>query len=45
MTIGLDKKTLLSAMWEKGLLMPAYLGGFDQPGNAVSLDKRAMVKS
>ena len=34
MTIGLEKKTLLSAKWEEGLLMPVYLGGYDYPGNA-----------
>jgi len=31
MTIGLDKKTLLSAIWEEGLMVPAYLGGLQQP--------------
>ena len=34
-------KTLLSAIWEKGLLMPAYLGGFYQPSDAVCLGKGA----
>ena len=36
-------KTLLSAIWEEGLFIPAYLGGFYQPSNAVCLGKRAMV--
>ena len=27
-------KTLLSAIWEKGLIVQAYLGGFQQPSNA-----------
>ena len=29
-----NKKTLLSAIWEKGLIVQAYLGGFQQPSNA-----------
>jgi hypothetical protein len=29
-----NKKTLLSAIWEKGLIVPSYLGGFQQPSNA-----------
>tara|TARA_B100001013_G_scaffold100610_1_gene56857 strand:+ start:340 stop:477 length:138 start_codon:yes stop_codon:yes gene_type:complete len=45
MTIGLEKKTLLSAKWEEGLLMPVYLGGFYQPSNAVCLGKRRVIKS
>ena len=36
-------KTLLSTIWEEGLFIPAYLGGFYQPSNAVCLGKRAMV--
>ena len=30
-------KTLLSAIWEEGLFIPAYSGGFYQPSYAVSL--------
>ena len=38
------KKTRLSAIREKGLFIPAYLGALYQPGNAICLGKRAMVK-
>jgi hypothetical protein len=38
-------KTLLSAIWEEGLIVPAYLGGLQQPSNAVCLGKRMVVKS
>ncbi len=40
-----NKKTLLSAIREKDLLMPADLGGFYQPSNAGCLGKRRVVKS
>jgi len=38
-------KALLSAIWEEGLLMPAYSGGFYQPSDAVCLGKRRVVGS
>jgi len=45
MTIGLDKKILLSAIRAKGLLMPAYSGSFYQPGKAIRLGKTRVVKN
>ena len=39
------KKTRLSAIREKGLFIPAYLGGLQQPSDAVCLGKGTMVKS